>query len=56
VQRTATAPCVTSAAPPELPADQRRLVLAILGANLPDGATAWMFGSRATGRARRHSI
>lgn len=39
----------------DLSADERRLVLAILGANLPAGATAWVFGSRATGRARRHS-
>ena len=39
----------------DLPADERRLVLAILAAHLPDGATAWVFGSRATGRARRYS-
>lgn len=39
----------------DLPADERRLVLAILAANLPDGATAWVFGSRATGRSRRYS-
>ena len=38
-----------------LSAAQRQLVLAILGANLPAGATAWVFGSRATGRARRYS-
>jgi predicted nucleotidyltransferase len=39
----------------DLPADELRLVLAILAVNLPDGATAWVFGSRATGRARRYS-
>lgn len=35
-----------------LPADHRRLVLAILRATLPEDAKAWIFGSRATGRAR----
>jgi predicted nucleotidyltransferase len=39
----------------DLPADHRRLVLSILNANLPQGARAWVFGSRATSRARRHS-
>ena len=39
----------------DLPADHRRLVLDILGANLPQGAKAWVFGSRASGRARRYS-
>ena len=39
----------------DLPADHRRLVLNILRANLPAGAKAWMFGSRATSRARRYS-
>jgi uncharacterized protein len=43
------------AARPALPADHRRLVLTILRANLPDGAEAWVFGSRATGRARPYS-
>jgi predicted nucleotidyltransferase len=43
------------AACPGLSADQRRLVLRILRAHLPDGAEAWVFGSRATGRARRYS-
>jgi predicted nucleotidyltransferase len=38
-----------------LPADHRRLVLDILHANLPPGTDAWVFGSRATGRARRYS-
>jgi uncharacterized protein len=39
----------------DLPADHRRLVLNFLRANLPPNATAWVFGSRATGRARRYS-
>jgi predicted nucleotidyltransferase len=39
----------------DLSADHRRLVLDILRANLPGGAKAWVFGSRATGRARRYS-
>jgi uncharacterized protein len=33
----------------------RRLVLAVLHAHLPAGTAAWVFGSRATGRARRYS-
>ena len=32
-----------------------RLVLEILRANLPQSSEVWVFGSRATGRARRHS-
>ena len=39
----------------DLPADHRRLVLDILRAHLPPSAKAWVFGSRATGRARRYS-
>src|SRR5215469_2528410 len=39
----------------DLPADHRRMVLDILHANLPANAKAWVFGSRATGRARRYS-
>jgi predicted nucleotidyltransferase len=39
----------------DLSADHRRLVLNIVRANLPGGAKAWVFGSRATGRARRYS-
>ena len=39
----------------DLPADHRRLVLNILRANVPESAKAWVFGSRATGRARRYS-
>jgi predicted nucleotidyltransferase len=41
--------------PVDLPADHRRLVLDIRGANLPHGAKTWVFGSRASGRARRYS-
>jgi uncharacterized protein len=39
----------------DLPADHRRLVLSILRARLPQDAKAWVFGSRAAGRARRYS-
>ena len=39
----------------DLPADHRRLVLNILRANLPQSGSAWVFGSRAIGRARRYS-
>jgi predicted nucleotidyltransferase len=39
----------------DLPADHRQLVLDILRANLPESAKVWVFGSRATGRARRYS-
>jgi predicted nucleotidyltransferase len=38
-----------------LPANDRRLVLAILRGTLPPAARVWVFGSRATGRARRFS-
>jgi type I restriction enzyme S subunit len=38
-----------------LPPEHRRLVLNILGANLPESTKVWVFGSRATGRARRYS-
>jgi predicted nucleotidyltransferase len=38
-----------------LAADHRRLVLNILRAHLPGSTKAWVFGSRATGRARRYS-
>ena len=40
---------------PGLPANYRWLVLTILRAHLPDGAEAWVFGSRATSRAHRYS-
>ncbi|MGA8757699.1 MAG: nucleotidyltransferase domain-containing protein [Stellaceae bacterium] len=36
----------------DLPADHRRMILSILAALLPHGSVAWVFGSRATGRAR----
>ncbi len=39
----------------DLPSDHKRLVLNILRANLPPSTKAWIFGSRATGRARRYS-
>jgi uncharacterized protein len=39
----------------DLPAQHRHIVLDILHAHLPHGSTAWVFGSRATGRARRYS-
>jgi uncharacterized protein len=38
-----------------LPTEHRRLVLNILRANLPQSTQIWVFGSRATGRARRYS-
>jgi predicted nucleotidyltransferase len=37
------------------PADHRWLVLNILRAHLPPSTKAWVFGSRATGRAGRYS-
>jgi len=39
----------------DLPAHHRRLVLDIIHANLPQSTETWVFGSRATGRARRYS-
>ena len=39
----------------DLPADHQQLVLDTLGAHLPQHTKAWVFGSRATGRARRYS-
>ncbi len=35
--------------------EHRRLAAGILRAHLPQDATVWVFGSRATGRARRYS-
>jgi predicted nucleotidyltransferase len=55
VRRAATTPDVTRSARPDLLPEHRCLVQAILAANLPPGATVWVFGSRATGRARRYS-
>ena len=46
---------MTRPLPVDLQADLRRLVLDILRAHLPQHTKAWVFGSRATGRARRHS-
>jgi len=39
----------------DLPANHGGQVLIILAANLPHDAKVWVFGSRATGRARRYS-
>ena len=39
----------------DLSAEHRRLVLELLAALLPPSAQVWVFGSRATGRARRYS-
>ena len=41
--------------PVDLPADHRQAVLKILRAHLPRSTKAWVFGSRATGRARQYS-
>ena len=46
---------MTGALQIELPASHRRLVLDILHAHLPRSIKIWVFGSRATGRARRYS-
>jgi predicted nucleotidyltransferase len=39
----------------DLAADHRRIVLEILRAHLPQDVKTWVFGSRATGRARCYS-
>jgi predicted nucleotidyltransferase len=39
----------------DLTGDHRGLVVRILAAHLPQRSAAWVFGSRATGRARRFS-
>ena len=39
----------------DLSADDRQLVCKILVTHLPPAAKVWVFGSRATGRARRYS-
>ena len=39
----------------DLPVEQHRLVWQILRANLPAAVKMWVFGSRATSRARRYS-
>jgi type I restriction enzyme S subunit len=46
---------MTRSARIDVPEDHRRLVLDILRNHLPPTAKAWVFGSRATGRARRYS-
>jgi predicted nucleotidyltransferase len=46
---------MTAAPPLDLADDHRRIVLAILREHLPAEAVAWVFGSRATGRAHRYS-
>ncbi len=46
---------VTAGTGIDLSAEERRLVLSILTAELPAETEAWVFGSRATGRARRYS-
>lgn len=38
-----------------MPVSHRRLVVDILRANLPRRSKIWVFGSRATGRAKRYS-
>ncbi|MGE5269725.1 MAG: nucleotidyltransferase family protein [Thiohalocapsa sp.] len=35
--------------------EHRRIVLDLLAEHLPHGGKVWVFGSRATGRARRYS-
>ena len=39
----------------DLSAEHRQLVIALLARLLPRSARVWVFGSRATGRARRYS-
>lgn len=39
----------------DLSAEHRRIVLDLLAEHLPAGSKVWVFGSRATGRARRYS-
>lgn len=39
----------------DLTSEHRRLVLGVLHTHLPRDVRAWVFGSRATGRARRYS-
>jgi uncharacterized protein len=46
---------MTRPLPIALQAKHRRLVLDVLRANLPARTKTWVFGSRATGRARRFS-
>lgn len=46
---------MTQSLPIDLRPDHRRLVLNVLRRHLPRSSKAWVFGSRATGRARRYS-
>jgi type I restriction enzyme S subunit len=39
----------------DLSPEHRRIVLDVLAEHLPQGGQVWVFGSRATGRARRYS-
>jgi type I restriction enzyme S subunit len=39
----------------DLSPEHRKIVLDLLAKDLPRGAKVWVFGSRATGRARRYS-
>ena len=46
---------MSEAARLDLSDEHRRIVLSILHEHLPAATTVWVFGSRATGRARRYS-
>jgi uncharacterized protein len=39
----------------DLAPEHRRIVLGVIAEHLPPGVQIWVFGSRATGRARRYS-
>src|SRR5271157_2595364 len=55
LRRVAAAARMIGAPAVDLPAHHRHIVVDILNAHLPHGSTAWVFGSRVTGRARRYS-
>src|SRR5687767_7796848 len=55
IGRVAAPVGMTASAHIDMTAAHRQLVLAVLRAHLPAGTAAWVFGSRATGRARRYS-
>jgi predicted nucleotidyltransferase len=46
---------MTATVPIDMTLDHQRIVLDILDAHLPADAAVWVFGSRASGRARRYS-
>jgi predicted nucleotidyltransferase len=46
---------MTGQSPIDLAPDHRQIVSAILRTHLPQGTKAWVFGSRAMGRARLYS-